>query len=187
VVETGEYERVGSSKSRRANVRILSATNSDLPGEVQAGRFRQDLLFRLNTIEIHVPALRERREDIAPLAAHFLKEHNQRYRKRIETLAPSTLQLLLAHPWPGNVRELDHVIERAVLMCKGEAVQPDDLGLRTVRNESLSLDDLSLEEVEAVLIRKTLARCGGNARQAAEILGLSRSAFYRRLDKYKIQ
>ncbi len=186
VVETGEYERVGSSKSRRANVRIISATNSDLPGEVQAGHFRQDLLFRLNTIEIRVPSLRERREDIAPLASHFLREHTQRYRKRIDTLAPATIQSLLAHQWPGNVRELDHVIERAVLMCKADTIQPDDLGLRAARNELVSLDDLSLEEVEAVLIRKTLARCGGNARQAAEILGLSRSAFYRRLEKYKI-
>ena len=187
VVETGEYERVGSSRTRHANVRIISATNSDLQAEVQAGRFRQDLLFRLNTIEIHVPALRERREDIPPLASHFLREHTRRYRKPIDALTPATIQALLSHQWPGNVRELDHVVERAVLMCKGDSIQPDHLGLRAARSELLSLDDLSLEEVEAVLIRKTLARCSGNARQAAEILGLSRSAFYRRLEKYKIQ
>ena len=153
---------------------------------MQAGRFRQDLLFRLNTVEIDVPPLRARCEDIPPLAAHFLREYGRRYRKSIGDLAPATLDILLTHHWPGNVRELDHVIERAVLMCKSTLLQPDDLGLRSGRTEPASIDNLSLEEVEALLIRKTLARCAGNAQKAADALGLSRSAFYRRLDKYGI-
>ena len=186
VVEINEYERLGSSKTRHADVRMISATNAGLPAEVQAGRFRQDLLFRLNTVEIDVPPLRARREDIPPLAAHFLREYGRRYRKSIGDLAPATLDILLTHHWPGNVRELDHVIERAVLMCKSTLLQPDDLGLRSGRTEPASIDNLSLEEVEALLIRKTLARCAGNAQKAADALGLSRSAFYRRLDKYGI-
>ena len=119
MLETGEFERVGSSRTRRVDVRILSATNADLRQEVAAGRFRQDLLFRLNTIEIRLPPLRERREDIPLLAAHFLRQHAQRYRKpRRAASTPTPLQALLDHPWPGNVRELDHAVERAVLMAQ---------------------------------------------------------------------
>src|SRR5262249_24857309 len=146
--------------------------------------FRQDLLFRLNTIEIHVPPLRARREDIPLLAAHFLREHARHYRKRLETFAPAALQALSDHPWPGNVRELDHVIERAVLMAQGDMVQVSDLGLRAGESVKPRLEEMSLEEVERFLIRKMLARCGGNAQKAAEALGLSRSAFYRRLEKH---
>src|SRR3982074_3127776 len=118
VIETGEFERVGSSKTLHANVRIISATNSNLNDDVAAGRFRQDLLFRLNTIEIPLPALRDRREDIPLLAAHFLKIHAQRYRKQITAFEKAAMQILLEHPWPGNVRELDHAVERAVLMAQ---------------------------------------------------------------------
>jgi DNA-binding NtrC family response regulator len=184
VLETGDFERVGSSKTRRADVRILSATNADVRAEVTAGRFRQDLLFRLNTIEIQLPPLRERHEDIPLLAAHFLGEHSRRYRKKLEGFEPAALQTLCDHLWPGNVRELDHVIERAVLMAEGGAVRAGDLGLRASQSNEPRLEDMSLEEVERFLIRKTLARCGGNAQKAAEALGLSRSAFYRRLEKY---
>ncbi len=184
VLETGEFERVGSSKTRRANVRLISATNADVRGEVAAGRFRQDLLFRLNTVEISLPPLRERREDIAPLAAHFLRQHAQRYRKSINGLEPSALQILQEHGWPGNVRELDHAIERAVLMAQGQQVKAADLGLRGGGENSPRLEEMSLEEVERHLIKKTLARCDGNAMKAADALGLSRSAFYRRLEKY---
>jgi DNA-binding NtrC family response regulator len=184
VIETGEFERVGSSKTLRANVRIISATNANLADEVAAGRFRQDLLFRLNTIEIALPPLRDRREDIMPLANSFLQQHAQRYRKELAGFDETARDRLMQHSYPGNVRELDHVVERAVLMARGQHLQPADLGLTTGGGESKSLEDMSLEEVEAFLIKKALARNNGNARKAAEALGLSRSAFYRRLQQY---
>ncbi len=118
VLETGEFERVGSSKTRKVDVRILSATNADLAAEVASGRFRQDLLFRLNTIEIHLPPLRERREDMPALASHFLRQHATRYRKTVTGFDAAALRMLSEHAWPGNVRELDHAVERAVLMAQ---------------------------------------------------------------------
>jgi DNA-binding NtrC family response regulator len=184
VIETGEFERVGSSKTLHANVRIISATNANPHEEVAAGRFRQDLLFRLNTIEIALPPLRERREDIAPLGALFLSQHAERYRKKLAGFEPAAHEALMRHEWPGNVRELDHVIERAVLMAQGTQIKANDLGLTTVSDGSPRLEEMSLEEVEAFLIKKALARNQGNARKAAEALGLSRSAFYRRLQQY---
>jgi DNA-binding NtrC family response regulator len=184
VIETGEFERVGSSRTLHANVRIISATNSNLKEEVAAGRFRQDLLFRLNTIEVALPPLRERREDIAPLAAHFLRQHAERYRKKLTGFEPAAHEALMRHEYPGNVRELDHVIERAVLMGQGAQIKSNDLGLTSATGGSPRLEEMSLEEVEAFLIKKALARHEGNARKAAESLGLSRSAFYRRLQHY---
>jgi DNA-binding NtrC family response regulator len=184
VIETGEFERVGSSKTLHANVRVISATNANLADEVAAGRFRQDLLFRLNTIEIAIPPLRDRREDIIPLANNFLRMHAQRYRKALGGFDETARDRLMQHSYPGNVRELDHVIERAVLMARGAQIKAADLGLTTAGGESKSLEDMSLEEVEAFLIKKALARNNGNARKAAESLGLSRSAFYRRLQQY---
>ena len=184
MLETGEYERVGSSKTLHSNVRIISATNANLHDEVTAGRFRQDLLFRLNTIEIALPPLRDRREDIMPLANNFLRQHAKRYRKTFGGFDETARERLMQHPFPGNVRELDHVIERAVLMSPGPQIKARDLGLSTGASDSRGLEDMSLEEVEAYLIKKALARAGGNARQAAEALGLSRSAFYRRLQQY---
>jgi DNA-binding NtrC family response regulator len=184
VLETGEFERVGSSRTRRANVRIISATNADLNAEVAAGRFRQDLLFRLNTIEIPMPPLRDRREDIPLLARHFLAQHTQRYRKRVTGFDAAAMQLLLDHAWPGNVRELDHAVERAVLMAQGEQVQARDLGLRTSKDAAARIEDMSLEDVEGFLIKKALARYEGNVSQAAKALGLSRSALYRRLQRF---
>jgi len=187
VLETGELERVGSSTTHAVDVRMLSATNADLRAECAAGRFREDLLFRLNTVEIKLPALRERREDIPALAAHFLSRYATRYRRQIEGFDPSALQLLLSHNWPGNVRELDHTMERAVLMARSNRIGVADLGLgtrSTSQNISQQLDDLSLEAVEAILIRKALARTQGNVSHAAEALGLSRGALYRRIEKY---
>lgn len=186
VLETGEFERVGSSKSCRADVRFISATNADVRAEMAAGRFRQDLLFRLNTVELHLPPLRERLEDIPVLGAFFLQRQTTRYRKTVEDFAPEALDELRNHSWPGNVRELEHVIERAVLMARGNVVTANDLGLRSSHDSAPRLDEMSLEEVEAHLIRKTLARCEGNAQKAADALGLSRSAFYRRLEKYRL-
>jgi DNA-binding NtrC family response regulator len=184
-LETGEFDRVGSSRTYRANVRLISATNSDLQAEVAAGKFRQDLLFRLNTIHIHLPPLRERREDIALLAQHFLKQHVERYRKAITGFDDGAVEAMKEYAWPGNVRELDHSVERGVLMSQGKVVRAPDLGLNAGQSAP-RLDDMSLEEVESFLIKKTLARCDGNARKAAEELGLSRSAFYRRLERYKL-
>lgn len=184
VIETGEFERVGSSKTLHANVRIISATNANLHDEVAAGRFRQDLLFRLNTIEIGLPPLRDRREDIMALANHFLRQHAQRYRKEIAGFDEPARERLLGHSYPGNVRELDHVIERAVLMSRDRQIKASDLGLTSGSTDSRPLEEMSLEEVEAFLIKKALARNDGNARKAAEALGLSRSAFYRRLQQY---
>jgi DNA-binding NtrC family response regulator len=183
-LETGEFERVGSSKSRRVDVRVFSATNADLHAEIEAGRFRQDLLFRLNTIEIRLPPLRDRREDVVPLATHFLRQHAGRYRKHFTGFDEGAVKALLAHPWPGNVRELDHAVERAVLMASEETVRASDLGLRAGREGAPRLEDMSLEDVEALLIKKALARFDGNVSHAAEALGLSRSALYRRLQRY---
>jgi DNA-binding NtrC family response regulator len=188
VLETGELERVGSSSTRRVNVRVLAATNADVTSEAASGRFRQDLLFRLNTIEIHLPPLRERREDIALLAHHFLRGYAQRYRKSISGFDPGATQLLLDHPWPGNVRELDHAVERGVLLAQGQLVRSADLGLRTgSAGGAVRLEEMSLDEVERHLIQRTLSRHDGNVSQAAKALGLSRSAMYRRLQKHGLE
>ncbi|MGH9660329.1 MAG: sigma-54-dependent transcriptional regulator [Bryobacteraceae bacterium] len=184
VLETGEFERVGSSKTRRVDVRMITATNADLNQEVAAGRFRQDLLFRLNTIEIHLPPLRDRKEDIAELGMHFLQIHARKYRKTLTGFDSSAIQALTSHTWPGNVRELDHAIERAVLMAHSGTIKAADLGLRAGRDSMPRLEELSLEEVESLLIKKALGRFSGNVSQAAGALGLSRSALYRRLQRY---
>jgi DNA-binding NtrC family response regulator len=184
VLEAGELERVGSSKTVRVNTRVISATNSNLNEEAAAGRFRQDLLFRLNTIQIHLPPLRERPEDIPLLAAEFLQRHAEQYRRPLKTFEPAALEALDEYSWPGNVRELDHAILRAALMAEGTVVRRTHLGLGAQTGTSPRIEEMSLEEVEAYLIRKALARHGGNALKAAEALGLSRSAFYRRLEKY---
>jgi DNA-binding NtrC family response regulator len=182
VLETGEVERVGASRARKVDVRFVSATNADLAAEVAAGRFREDLLFRLNTIEIRLPPLRERGVDILALAEHILARDAVRYRKALTGFDPEALRALETHPWPGNVRELDHTLERAALMAPGPLVRAADLGLRA--GTPARLEDLPLEEVERVLIRKALERHGGNVSQAAKALGLSRSALYRRLQHH---
>jgi DNA-binding NtrC family response regulator len=184
VLETGEMERVGSSKTTRVDVRVLSATNAALKLECAEGRFRSDLLFRLNTVELHIPPLRERREDIPLLAGHFLKLYSQRYRKPVKGFEAAAIDRMLDHPWPGNVRELDHSIERSVLITTEEQIQPGDLGLETDKASSAKIEDMSLEEVEFLLIKKALTRHTGNISHAAEALGLSRSALYRRMQKY---
>lgn len=186
VLETGEFERVGSSRTRRVHVRILSATNAALEKEVDEGRFRRDLLYRLNTVEIVLPPLRERLEDIPLLAAHFLKRHGQRYRKGISRFTAEAMNALRRYAWPGNVRELDHTVERAVLMARADVIQEADLGLRGGPESAPSLEAMSLEDVEGFLIKKTMARHHGNVSQAAKALGLSRTALYRRLDKYRL-
>src|SRR5580704_6565531 len=188
VLETGDLERVGSSSTRRVNVRVLAATNADVTSEAASGRFRQDLLFRLNTIEIHLPPLRERREDIPLLAHHFVHGYAQRYRKNISGFDPAAMRALHEHAWPGNVRELDHAVERGVLLSPGPAVRAADLGLRAQpAGGAAKLEEMSLDEVERYLIQRTLSRHEGNVSQAAKALGLSRSAMYRRLQKHGLE
>jgi DNA-binding NtrC family response regulator len=191
VLETGEFERVGSSRTLKVNVRIISATNSDLQKSVSEGKFREDLLYRLNTIPIHLPPLRERREDIELLAEHFLNQHLKRYRKPVSGFLDQAMTALRDYSWPGNVRELDHTIERAILLSGGDRIKVSDLGLMSTAApddasamNTPSLDDMSLEEVEKYLIQRTLKRNGGNATKTATDLGLSRSAFYRRLQRF---
>jgi DNA-binding NtrC family response regulator len=184
-IETGELERVGSSKTRKVSVRLLSATNADLEVEVREGRFREDLLFRINTVQVRLPPLRERREDIPVLAMHFLGIYRERYRKNLSDFDAAAMKVLHEHPWPGNVRELSHVVERSVLMAGGELIKADDLGLVRDQREAVpSLEELSLEEVEKVLVEKAMRRFDGNVSHAAKALGLSRSALYRRLEKF---
>jgi DNA-binding NtrC family response regulator len=184
VLQTGEFQRVGSSKTRRVNVRVLSATNIDIRQAVAEGRFREDLLFRLNTVEVHLPALRERREDIPPLAMYFLRRQAAQYRKNLQGFDPDAMQTLLSYPWPGNIRELEHTIERAVLLASGPTIVPEDLTLQSRVPASVALEEMSLEDAERLLIKKALSRFNGNVSHAAEALGLSRSALYRRLERY---
>jgi DNA-binding NtrC family response regulator len=184
VLESGEIERLGSSRTRKVDVRVISATNTDLRAGCASGQFREDLLFRLNTVEIHMPPLRERREDIPALAVHFLTRYATRYRRPVNGFDALALQQLMQYSWPGNVRELEHTLERALLMCRTHEIQPCDLGLNLQRSPNQNLEELSLESVEAILIRKALQRFQGNVSQAAEALGLSRGALYRRMEKY---
>ncbi len=185
VLQTGEIERVGSSRAKTVNARILSATNIDPIAEVAAGRFREDLLFRLNTIELKLPPLRDRREDIPSLSAHFLKRQAARYGKPLTGFDRSAMHALMDHPWPGNIRELEHTIERAVLLANGDVVRASDLAL-TARGSVAAqrLDELTLDEAERTLIQKALARFDGNVSHAAKALGLSRSALYRRMSAH---
>jgi DNA-binding NtrC family response regulator len=171
VLQTGELTPVGSSRTRRVDVRVIAATNVDVAASVAEGKFREDLLYRVNTVEIRLPPLRERREDIPALAAGFL---------RGRTLSGDAMAALLAHPWPGNVRELEHVIERASLLAAGAVIDVDDLRLRTGEAPP-RLEEMTLEQVERYLIERALAVQGGNVSEAARVLGLSRSALYRRL------
>jgi DNA-binding NtrC family response regulator len=184
VLQTGEFHRVGSSKTRKADVRIVAAANVDLGKEVSSGRFREDLLYRLNTVELHLPPLRERAEDIPRLATHFLLRQAQRYRKDVDGFSSEALQALLSHSWPGNVRELEHAVERAVLMTEGRQVSAQDLVLRTRSDAQAHLERMTLDDAERFLIQKALGRTSGNVSDAAEQLGLSRSALYRRLERY---
>ena len=186
VLQTGEFQRVGSSKTRAVDVRVISATNVDIATEVAEGRFREDLLYRLNTVEIHIPALRERPEDIPVLALHFLRRQAVRYKKDVVEFERDALQAMREYAWPGNVRELEHVVERAVLMVQGPRVRVQDLGLRGRPDGAARLEEMTLEDAERYLIQKALDRYQSNVSRAAEALGLSRSALYRRLQQYDI-
>jgi DNA-binding NtrC family response regulator len=184
VLQTGEVQKVGSSRVIFVNVRVISATNADLSAEIGAGRFREDLLYRLNTVVIHLPALRERRDDILPLAGHYLARFSERYRRPLEGFDRSARQALDSHLWPGNVRELGHAIERAVLMAKGREITASDLGLQTPAGVQPASEEMTLDQAEKIFIQKVLARHGGDVRKAADQLGMSRSALYRRLQHF---
>ncbi|OYV66240.1 MAG: sigma-54-dependent Fis family transcriptional regulator, partial [Gemmatimonadetes bacterium 21-71-4] len=186
VLQTGEFERVGSSKTRRVDVRVLAATNADLRAEVAAGRFREDLFFRLNTVELHLPPLRERRDDLPLLATHFLQQFAAHYRRPVTGFAPDAMSALLRYSWPGNVRELAHTVERAILLAPGDLVREADLALQPAGGAAAPLEGMSLEDVERVLIQKAMARYEGNVSLAAKALGLSRSALYRRLQRHRL-
>ncbi len=184
VLQTGEMQRVGSSRSVTVDVRVIAATNADIGAEIQAGRFREDLLYRLNTVEIGLPPLRDRKEDVLPLAAHSLGLYATRYEKKLSGFDQPAQSALLAHTWPGNVRELAHAVERAVLMSHGERISARDLGLQGRTESGRVEDEMTLEEAERAFIRKVLARHEGNVLAAAEQLGMSRSALYRRIQQY---
>lgn len=187
VLESGEFEPIGSSKTCRVDVRVLSATNADLSTEVANGKFRQDLFYRLNTVEIRVPPLRQRKEDIPPLAIHFLGSYVTKYRKSIAGFDPEAMQALRSYHWPGNVRELDHAIERAVLMTQHEQIKAVELGLAPTKPDQIQLENITLEEMERRAIHKAINSFNGDISKAAEALGLSRGALYRRLEKYQIE
>ncbi|MEY4546046.1 MAG: hypothetical protein RL685_2241 [Pseudomonadota bacterium] len=188
VLQSGEYHPVGSSRTRRADVRFLSATNVDVKRQVAEGRFREDLLYRVNTVELHLPPLRERREDIVPLARHFATRLSARQGKVVRPFSEPAIRALLEHGWPGNVRELEHVVERALLLAQGESVEPEDLALGAgQRDGAARFEQMTIEEVERHLIQRALARTGGQVTEAAKALGLSRSALYRRLQHFGLK
>ena len=188
VLETGEFQRIGSSRTRRADVRVLAATNADLEARVAHGDFREDLLYRLNSVEIRLPPLRDRRDDIPALAAHFLGQQTRRDGRALE-LSADAMRAMLAHSWPGNVRELRHAVERAALLSDTERIEAEHLGLRRgpAGDATGRLEELTLEEAERILVQKALQRHAGNVTRAAEALGLSRSALYRRLERHGIE
>jgi DNA-binding NtrC family response regulator len=183
VLEDGEFERLGSSRTQQTDVRVLSATNADVAAEVAAGRLRGDLLYRLNTIHIHLPALRERSEDVLTLAHRFLEKHARRYGRDVTAFTDPAISALRRYSWPGNVRELNHVVERAVLMCRGATVGPADLRLEFPAT-AVEHGPMTLDAAELGLIKAALDRYAGNVVAAAEELGLSRSAMYRRMEKH---
>jgi len=196
VLEDGELERVGSSKTQKVDVRLISATNADLAAEVARGAFRKDLLFRINTVELRLPPLRERREDIVPMARRFLARAGARYGRPGMALGAHAERGLLAYGWPGNVRELSHVIERAVLMGQGDRIETLEFGLGDATlapaagqpaEAAPAGDDLDLDRAEERMVRRALERSEGNVQRAAELLGLSRAALYRRFEKFGIQ
>jgi DNA-binding NtrC family response regulator len=187
VLETGEFERIGETRTRRSRVRVVAATNADLPARVEAGEFRRDLYFRLNTIELRIPALRERRSDILPLAERFLALQNRKYSRSV-TFSDAALEALRRHDWPGNVRELAHAVERAVLLSGEHPIEPEHLMLVAPTPEARSdAAIVPLEELERESIERALARFEGDVQRSARALGLSRSALYRRMEKFGLK
>jgi DNA-binding NtrC family response regulator len=187
VLQTGEFNPVGSSKVKRADVRVIAATNARLADEVAQGRFREDLLYRLNTVEVRLPPLRERSEDVPQLAQLFLQRLIDRNATQARRFSAEALEALVRHPWRGNVRELEHTVERAVLLASAEEITPADLFLTPASQGPALIERMTLDDAERHLIQRALARCGGNVSEAARELGLSRSALYRRLQHHGLK
>ena len=187
VLQSGEFTPVGSSKVRRVDVRVLAATNVVMANEVGAGRFREDLFYRLNTVEVSLPPLRERKEDIPRLAMQFLERRGAKHTQGPKSFSAMSLQALVDHSWPGNIRELEHVVERAYVLAQDVEIEATDLMLRPRGEIASRVEEMTLEEAERYLIQKALARATGNATEAARALGLSRSAFYRRLQHFGLR
>lgn len=185
VLEDGEFERLGASRTQRVDVRVVAASNADLDAEVETGRFREDLLYRLSVFPLRLPPLRERREDIVPLARHYLATASRRYRRDPPILDSAVERALLDHAWPGNVRELAHAMERGALLG-GDRISTSDLRLRKTPKPR-GVEDMTLDDAEAVLLRGAIDRHDGNLLRAAEHLGITRQRLYRRLEKYGLQ
>lgn len=191
VLETGDYEVLGSSQTHKANVRLVSATNSNLKELIDKEQFREDLYYRINTIEFHVPALQERDKDIVPLAEHFIQHFRHKYNKQAIGLSEKAERALKGYHWPGNVRELSHLMERAVLLCTKEQIEASDLPIQSALNDNqINLDSdralpmMTLEAAEKQLIRQALNETEQSVSKAAKLLGLGKSSLYRRLEKY---
>jgi len=187
VLQNRSVTKVGSNKPKNIDIRLICATNEPLYDRVAQRTFRQDLLYRINTIEIKLPALRERPEDILPLAEHFLKVYRKKYNRPVNAISAALGKQLQRYHWAGNVRELQHAVERAVILSQGNALQPEDFFFETRQETAPSFDQTyQLEEVEKMLIIKTLKKFNGNITEAAREMGLTRQALYRRVEKYGI-
>ncbi|MEQ9090800.1 MAG: sigma-54 dependent transcriptional regulator [Balneola sp.] len=186
VLQNRKVNRVGSAKSKEIDIRLVCATNQSLNEMVTDSTFRQDLLFRINTIEIQLPPLRDRIEDIEALTVHFIKLYSKKYKKEVNGCSKETIKKLEKHSWPGNVRELQHATERAVIMSESTILQPSDFLLtqEISDSEQVIFEDYNLEEVEKMVLRKALKKHEGNISKAADELGLTRASLYRRMDKY---
>ncbi|MGX5201497.1 sigma-54-dependent transcriptional regulator [Aliikangiella sp. IMCC44632] len=191
VLEEGKFERVGSSKTINADVRIISATNANLTKFIQQSLFRQDLYYRLNTIEIKVPSLSERQSDIEPLAEYFLNKYSRKYNKAKPALSNDAIRIMQSYSWPGNIRELSHLMERVLFICKNCQIEPNHLNLNdnfvNDNNNSNNHGNLTLEEIEQAVLKSRLEMHGGNVTETAKSLGLSRSGYYRRVQKYGLE
>jgi DNA-binding NtrC family response regulator len=186
VLESGEYEVLGSSQTQHADSRIISATNGDIAQLIADGDFREDLYFRMNTIELRVPSLKERVQDITPLANHFIALHGKKYKREELSLTPSAIQALEAYHWPGNVREMSHLMERAVLLAQGSSLEQEDFHLSNLKQNN-SLPMMTLDDAEQILIKQALELSHNNVPKAGVLLGLTKSTMYRRLEKYGMQ
>ena len=184
VLQTGELTPVGTSRTRKVSVRVIAAANVELTAEVAKGRFREDLLYRLNTVQIRLPPLRDRHEDIPHLAAHFLELHARHYQVAPARLSNDALQALRGHPFPGNIRELEHAMERASLLAQKGTITREHLALSPDEGRAAPVESMTLEAAERYLVTRALDRCAGNVSEAARLLGLSRSALYRRMQAF---
>ena len=188
VVESGEFEPLGSSKTQQTNCRLISASNGDFTKLIADDQFREDLFYRLNTLEFRVPSLNERLDDIVPLAEYFMAQFTNKYKRTLPTLSQCAKQALLGYHWPGNIRELSHVMERAILLSpisnEQSILQDSDLPISATRTNNTAMTFMTLEQAEVSLIEQALARTEKNVPQAAQLLGLTKSSLYRRLEKY---